>query len=873
MANPIKATDKVSEVTISRRLGVTETVGNTSVTIETVDTANNVRECTGTSVPSGTGYATGCDFINTAGGSGTTHYINIGTSSSANFVAVPSGGGGGSGSLDDSYNAGSTITMDSGAITLNDATTGANNDITITKTGAGSGNLVDLNLNAAVTGSAIDLDMDQGLAAKGIYIDCGAGARTGKDVDVKDDSTGTHSVFNIEKTGSGASTGFDWQDSAAGSTASFGVKLTFDNAAGLDSTAIQVVRGSGIRSVPVLDINDASTGTADLIDIDLTGVFTGDVMSFTSSAAATGNVWSAVMDNAVAMTALSISGAGVRTQPFIELIGTQTGSANMIDLSADGAFTGNVVDLDLNAAVGGKGIGFTTAGARTEAMLLSTFAGTAGGAAGGTMWDINVTQTGAGANPLFDIDVSAIYTGDIFNVALSAASTGHVLNIDMDAAVAASAIILDYGNGVRTEDMCQVTFDGSGTNPFWDINITNTGAGGTSDYWDVDVTGVYTASVLDIAYGAVAATGDAITIAMGSTAVDAKVMSWSAGGSRVDDLCEINDSSTTNSHVFDINKSGIGSGNVLDITYSAADTGDAISVVMADNVAGSVLVATGTGVRTDDFYKIDSDDTGAAHVWDVNLSGAGSGNGLDITYSVGAHTGNAVSLAMGTNVEGQALLVTSAATGVSGEGSALDITHTGNLVAGANLVDIISTGSPSSTSHVMSLQQTTGAGNAGAYVLYINATGASVEGLKVDAGAVVFDETLLVTGAATFTAGAQSASVAVTATADGLTTGLIPSGTRYVTAASGGNANNIITLPAAVVGNIITVYVGADGCEVRTPSGSNVTINNVDSDGTNEAALPATTLATFTCTTTTSWILEAVDELGAVITAIVPDAA
>ena len=139
-------------------------------------------------------------------------------------------------------------------------------------------------------------------------------------------------------------------------------------------------------------------------------------------------------------------------------------------------------------------------------------------------------------------------------------------------------------------------------------------------------------------------------------------------------------------------------------------------------------------------------------------------------------------------------------------------------------------------------------------------------------GGLTVSTTLAVTGAATFTAGAQSAAVARTATADGLTTGVIAAGTRYVTVTSD-DANKIVTLPAPVVGNIITLYIGATGVEVRTVAASNVKINDVDADGTNEAALPATTLATFTAVSSTEWILEAVTELGAVITAIVPDAA
>lgn len=114
---------------------------------------------------------------------------------------------------------------------------------------------------------------------------------------------------------------------------------------------------------------------------------------------------------------------------------------------------------------------------------------------------------------------------------------------------------------------------------------------------------------------------------------------------------------------------------------------------------------------------------------------------------------------------------------------------------------------------------------------------------------------------------------ALTATSDGLTTGLATgSGFLVVTSA---NANNIVTLPALADvsdGHEVWGYVGANGCELRTPAASGETINGVDSDGTNEAAIPATTL--FCCTATPDgWILRAWTELGAPITAIVPDAA
>jgi len=94
---------------------------------------------------------------------------------------------------------------------------------------------------------------------------------------------------------------------------------------------------------------------------------------------------------------------------------------------------------------------------------------------------------------------------------------------------------------------------------------------------------------------------------------------------------------------------------------------------------------------------------------------------------------------------------------------------------------------------------------------------------------------------------------AVTATADGLTTGLLTSsdGMILITSAS---ANNIVTLPALSASLIgLTIYgaVLATGCEVR-PTGSN-TINGVA--GPNEAALAANSSFQAIAVSATGWRL------------------
>lgn len=868
------------------------------------------------------------------------------------------------GSLDGVYDNGRTITVDSGPIVLNDATTGALNTLEINKTGAGSGNLIDVDLTAAFTGNVVNLDMGSGVAAIGIVIDSEGGARTGVDLLFTDDSTAAHSTIQINKSGAGASIAFEYVGSYNGSPAGHVFNIDLNANDSLDTEVMQLTTGTGNRGI-MFDFNFAHTDsgtTSHVWDIDMTGVFDSNVFDFATTAACTGNVFFVDLDNGVAMTALHIEGSGVRTQPMVEIDTDATGSASVItsvitgaisghlwEISMDTTSTGDVFNVDMNASVGGRflfldggaairtanlvdvtndgsgntdfveisdsntgsghvfdintsGIGsgnviditysaadtgnalnvamssnvagaalnvtaagartdnlievttsetgsvdgimrmdatgvFTGhmvtlvssgaattagllhldldagvayraitidhAGARTVADILVTFDGTFGSGGGGTLMDINVSMTGAAASPLFDIDVTGLYTGNIVDIVFSSsASTGEAIHVDMGTNVAGSAIVLDTA-GTRTDDL---------------IKIDDT-SDGNSHIFDINMTGNYTGNVLDITFATGTATGDAVSLVMGTNVAGSAVV-ITAAGSRTDDLIKIDDSSSGNSHIFDINMTGVYTGNVLDIVYStAAATGDAIHVDMGTAVAGSAIVLDAAGTRTDDLIKIDDTSTSNSHVFDINLTGVSTGNVLDIVYSSGAatgdaihvdmgtnlagnaiqidaagvrtaplinivntgtdggtddhvilisqtglldsdvinityataaSTGNAIFIAMGTNVAGSAIQVTSAATGTSAEGAVFDATHTGDLAAGANVVDIISTGSPSSTSNVVSIQQTTGAGSAGAYALYVNATGANVEALKVDAGNVVFDEGLTVTGQITY---------------------------------------------------------------------------------------------------------------------------
>lgn len=96
--------------------------------------------------------------------------------------------------------------------------------------------------------------------------------------------------------------------------------------------------------------------------------------------------------------------------------------------------------------------------------------------------------------------------------------------------------------------------------------------------------------------------------------------------------------------------------------------------------------------------------------------------------------------------------------------------------------------------------------------------------------------------------------VAVTATSDGLTTGIIPASARVVQVTSA-NANHIVVLPAPVIGKeLLLINVSGTGFELRSSSPTTISISGgVAADG--ESALASTALLIrVVCISATQWI-------------------
>ena len=113
--------------------------------------------------------------------------------------------------------------------------------------------------------------------------------------------------------------------------------------------------------------------------------------------------------------------------------------------------------------------------------------------------------------------------------------------------------------------------------------------------------------------------------------------------------------------------------------------------------------------------------------------------------------------------------------------------------------------------------------------------------------------TLDVTGATTFTAGAQSASVARTANTAGAGDSVIANGSSFVTVTSSVGTKTI-TLPTPTPGNIVWLYEASNGYELRSSAPATVKINGGGTDAAHSSTVAATELVRCVCTTSTTWV-------------------
>lgn len=119
----------------------------------------------------------------------------------------------------------------------------------------------------------------------------------------------------------------------------------------------------------------------------------------------------------------------------------------------------------------------------------------------------------------------------------------------------------------------------------------------------------------------------------------------------------------------------------------------------------------------------------------------------------------------------------------------------------------------------------------------------------------------------------EAVAATIVAAADSSAKSRVPLNASFVTVSAVTNdANDWIVLPTGVTPGHTIVGWTVAAHEIRTEASSNIKINNIDSDGSQEAAIPATTLwSVVYINSTIGWILRAWDEVAAPITAIIPD--
>jgi len=149
-----------------------------------------------------------------------------------------------------------------------------------------------------------------------------------------------------------------------------------------------------------------------------------------------------------------------------------------------------------------------------------------------------------------------------------------------------------------------------------------------------------------------------------------------------------------------------------------------------------------------------------------------------------------------------------------------------------------------------------------AYQSGVTATAGEVNAVDITAaGTVEASKAVVVDGSkdiATFgdvaAASVTLTQVARTATADGLTTGIIADAGLFqnivVTSAS---ADNIITLPTPTPGTMLVLYVGANGFELRSDTPASVAISG-GTGASAESAVPASSVVWLFCISATQWL-------------------
>lgn len=338
-----------------------------------------------------------------------------------------------------------------------------------------------------------------------------------------------------------------------------------------------------------------------------------------------------------------------------------------------------------------------------------------GGASNEDLVDITRNNSASGGDGI-DIDMgSSATSGDGVDISWAGAGTGDALTVNMANNVAGAAINI-AASGARTGPIIDIA--NAGTDTGTDDHVINILQSGSQD-----------SNIVNLAFGTANSPGNAISIDM-DTNLDGEGLYIDEGGTaRTGSAIEINADGTGTHSVIDINISGNAAITGIDIdgTFNGSPAGNALDINLddGDNLdTGLIVLNVGTGNRSAliKYTSTGTDSGTTSHVIDINQTGQLDSNIIDITYDTGVSTGQAIDINMGSNVDGMAVSITSAATGIDNEGSAIDIDATGALVQGSNVLRIDSAGNMAhADTRIVEINES-GANQANSYTVAITST-------------------------------------------------------------------------------------------------------------------------------------------------------
>lgn len=470
------------------------------------------------------------------------------------------GGGTGNGSLNDAYDDGSTITVDSSAVTLA-GTHATNNVMAITGSAATAGNMIDITNG----GSGKDID---GTSSSWSVTKAGAAVFTTLQ------ATSLTSATNLALNGTGTGT------IAIGSTSTGAVTIT----PALTATASVTITGAAGSNKLTVTAGDVSVadGSVTIADDD--------------------NAASLAVANSAATTIGAVAAGGVAQISCPSLTTGALLSLSLTEGTLNGGWYVRAWDVTGSAQVWSVGEdGITTIAGAAGSNVLTLTAGDMVMSDGSlTMTDadnaatLSITNNTATTAAVFAIAGSGVFTGSsFFSVTQSGATTGTVATITTAALTEGTALSV-VANGLTTGNALSLTSTGTIVTTGEMVSIAANTATTSTGLLRVSGTGLTDGWVAELTGGGAnaTATGGVLNLA-GGAAIAGSVLKVTTSGvyAGTTGVVDINAASATTGVVVDIGAAGLTSGTALKINAVEATLTTGKYVEFYDGAANDFSVA------------------------------------------------------------------------------------------------------------------------------------------------------------------------------------------------------------------------------------------------------------------------------------------